>query len=214
MNKKNLIKETAILVILLAPIAFMFIVWDKLPEKLPVHWNINGEVDSYGAKYLFAVLNTALYLLFIVIPKIDPRKKNYTIFSVSYYKLRFILTLFFSLFLFVVIYNALYSPVDFEKIIPVGFLFLSAAIGNYFGIIRSNYFIGVRTPWTLNNDEVWKKTHVMAGRLWVYCGITGGLISLFLNMPIVQYFVIGVFIVMLVVPCVYSYVCYSKVVPK
>ena len=96
MNKKNLIKEIVVLVFLLVPIIFMFIVWDKLPEKLPVHWNIKGEIDNYGAKYLYAIINAALYIVFLVIPKIDPRKKNYTIFSVSYYKLRFIITLFFS----------------------------------------------------------------------------------------------------------------------
>jgi uncharacterized membrane protein len=214
MNKKNLIKEIVVLVFLLVPIIFMFIVWDKLPEKLPVHWNIKGEIDNYGAKYLYAIINAALYIVFLVIPKIDPRKKNYTIFSVSYYKLRFIITLFFSLLFFMVMYNALYSYIAFDKIFPVGFLFLFALIGNYFGTIRSNYFIGVRTPWTLNNDEVWKRTHVLAGRLWVYCGIIGGLICLFLNMQLSQYFAVGLIVIMVLVPIIYSYIYYQKVVKR
>ena len=102
MKRTNMIKEIIILLMLLLPIIFMLTVWDKLPEKLPTHWNIRGEVDSYGAKYLFALINAAIYLIFLIIPKIDPRKKNYTIFSTSYYKLRLIFTTFFSL-LFIIL---------------------------------------------------------------------------------------------------------------
>jgi len=212
MNKSNLIKETVILSVLLIPLIIMLVIWNRLPEKLPLHWNINGEIDRDGPKYVFLLLNIGLYLLFLVIPKIDPRKKNYTIFTVSYYKLRLIFTTYFSLFSLVVFYNALYSNVNFEKLFPVTILFLFALLGNYFGTIRSNYFVGIRTPWTLNNDEVWKKTHLLAGRLWVACGIVGGFISWSLNMPFASYFAIGIMVVMVILPVVYSYVYYQRII--
>ena len=214
MKRTNMIKEIIILLMLLLPIIFMLTVWDKLPEKLPTHWNIRGEVDSYGAKYLFALINAAIYLIFLIIPKIDPRKKNYTIFSTSYYKLRLIFTTFFSLLFIMILYNALYSNVDFEKIFPVAFLFLFAALGNYFGTIRSNYFVGIRTPWTLNNEEVWKKTHLFAGKLFAASGIIGGIICMSLDNPAADYFAIGLITVMVILPVVYSYVYYQKVENK
>jgi uncharacterized membrane protein len=212
MKKTNFIKESVILILLLAPVVFMLVVWNRLPDNLPLHWDIEGKIDRNGPKYVFALINICLYLLLIVIPKIDPRKKNYTIFSASYYKLRLIFTTFFSLLFFVVLYNAVYSGIEFDKMLPVSCLFLFAAIGNYFGIIRSNYFIGVRTPWTLNNDEVWKKTHLLAARLFVYGGILGGIICLFLDKPYSQCFAIAVFAVLILIPVVYSYVYYQKVV--
>jgi uncharacterized membrane protein len=211
MKKNNLIKEFIILVILSAPIIYMFTVWNSLPEKLPVHWNISGEIDNYGPRYLFPLLNIGLYLFLLVVPNIDPRKKNYTIFSATYYKLRVILTLFFSLLLFLVIYNSIYSNIDFGKLIPAGFLFLIALLGNYMATIRSNYFFGIRTPWTLNNDEVWRKTHFMAGKLWFYAGLSGGIIIIFLNKQTAQYFAIAILVLLLLIPVIFSYSFYSKI---
>jgi uncharacterized membrane protein len=210
MKQKDLIKEIFILSVLLFPVILMFLVWNKLPDKLPIHWNIKGEADSYGPKYLFALINTGLYLIFLIIPRIDPRKKNYTIFSSTYYKLRFIFTLFFSILFSLIICNSLYSNIDFEKIIPASILFLIALIGNYLGIIRSNYFVGIRTPWTLNNEKVWKQTHVFGSRILFYGGIFGGIVSIFISKPYAQYFAITLLIVIILIPAVYSYFYYKK----
>jgi uncharacterized membrane protein len=210
MKKENLLKEIILLTILLFPVIYMLFVWSSLPEELPVHWNFAGESDDYGPRYIIPLLNIALYLFLIIVPKIDPRKKNYTIFSSSYYKLRLVLILFFSLLFFLVMYNAIYSPVDFGKIMPAGFLFLFAILGNFMGTIRSNYFVGVRTPWTLNNEEVWRKTHYLAGKLWFYAGLAGGIIILFLNKLYVEYFALILLVVMLLIPTVYSYIYYRK----
>ncbi|RPI13174.1 MAG: DUF1648 domain-containing protein [Ignavibacteriae bacterium] len=214
MKKENIIKELIILIILAAPVVYMLFVWNSLPEQLPIHWNFAGEVDDYGPKYLFPLLNIGLYLLFIILPKIDPRKKNYTIFSSTYYKLRLILTVFFSMLLLLVIYSLLYSNIDFGKIFPAGFMFLIAILGNFMSTIRSNYFIGIRTPWTLNNEEVWRKTHYLAGKLWFYSGLLGGIIILFLDKQTAQYFAIALLILLLLVPSAYSYIYYTKETAK
>lgn len=214
MKKENVIKEIAILVILAAPIIFMLAIWNSLPEKLPVHWNISGEADDYGPRYLIPLLNIGLYLFLLIIPKIDPRKRNYTIFSASYYKLRIILTLFFSILIFLILYDAVYSNIDFGKLFPAGFLFLIAILGNFMATIRSNYFVGVRTPWTLNNEEVWRKTHYLAGKLWFYAGIIGGIIIIFLNKQTAQYFAITILIIIFIIPVIWSYIYYSKIEAK
>ena len=210
MEKKNIIKESIILFVLLVPVLIMFLLWNKLPDNLPIHWNIKGEADNYDSKYLFAIINTGLYLLFLVLPKIDPRKKNYTIFSSTYYKLRLILTLFLSLFFLFVMYNAVYARVDFEKIFPISILFLLALLGNYMSTVRSNYFVGIRTPWTLNNEKVWKETHLLGGRLMFFGGIIGGIISIFISKPYSQYFAFSIIVIMLLVPMVFSFIYYKK----
>ena len=208
--RKQSIKESAILVILFAPVVFMLFVWNKLPESLPVHWNIRGEIDGYGPKYLFPLMSIALYVIFIMIPKIDPRKRNYTIFSATYYKLRLILTLFMSMFISVVIINSLYVRIQFERLIPASVLLLLAAIGNYLGTVRSNFFIGIRTPWTLDNEEVWRKTHLLGGRIWFFGGITGALAALFFPHPFSEYFALGCVVLMVIVPVLYSYFCFRN----
>lgn len=165
MTKAKFLKEAVILAILFVPIIFMLVVWNKLPDTIPTHWNLQGEIDGWGPKYIYALIAVGIYVLFLIIPKIDPRKRNYTIFSATYYKLRLILMLFISLLSSLVMLDLLYVRLDFTKLLPASILFLLAIIGNYLTTVRSNFFIGIRTPWTIDNEEVWRKTHLLGGRL-------------------------------------------------
>lgn len=214
MKNNNFIKELIIIVILILPVLYMLFVWNSLPELLPVHWGFSGEIDNYGPKYFYPLMNIVLYLLLLIIPRIDPRKKNYTIFSSTYYKLRLIFTIFFSILFFMVIYSAIHPNIDLGRLMPAGFLFLFSLIGNFLGTIRSNYFVGIRTPWTLNNDEVWRKTHFIAGKLWFYLGLVGGVIIIFLDKKTAQYFAISILVLLFIVPVIYSYLYYSKINSK
>lgn len=210
MKNKNIIKEFVILVLLLLPIIFMFFVWNRLPDYLPTHWNIKGEIDGYGPKYFYPLLNIFIYIVFIIIPKIDPRKRNYTIFSATFYKLRLILVLFASLFFSLVMINSLYTTIQFDKLLPAGILFLFSVIGNYLSTVRSNWFIGIRTPWTLDNEEVWKQTHIFAGRLFFFGGIAGATITLFLPKPVSYYFAILCILSLSIITALYSYFYFRK----
>lgn len=210
MKSRKIFQEVLIISIMFVPSGFMLIFKRLIPDKLPIHWGLSGEPDKFGPWYVFPLMIWFLYFLLLIIPKIDPRKLNYTIFSGSYYKLRIVIITFFNLLFGLVLYNSVYSGIDFGKILPVAFLFLIAIIGNYLGTIRSNYFIGIRTPWTLQNDEVWKRTHVISGRIWFYTGFAGGVIAWVLPKNAVAYFSIGVLLMLVLIPVVMSFIYYRK----
>ncbi len=207
---KFLKKELPILAILFAPITYLLIVWKRLPDQLPAHWNLDGEVDRYGPKYYLVLLGIGIYLLLLILPKIDPRKKNYDLFSISYYKLRIAIILFFGVISSLIITKSLGYNIDLDRIILIGCILLFTVLGNYMGTIKPNWFIGVRTPWTLESETVWRKTHLLAGRLWFWMGLILLFISIFLPKDILNLtFFISV-IIMVIIPVVYSYIVYQK----
>lgn len=210
MTKEFIKKEIIILCVLIAPIIYMLIVWKQIPEQVPIHFNLKGEADNYGSKYLFPLLHIGLYLLLLILPKIDPRKKNYEIFSSTYFKLRFVLILFFSVIIFLIITNGIGMHVNMERILVTGLLLLFTIMGNYLGNIRPNWFIGIRTPWTLENETVWKKTHFMAGKLWFWAGLAGLVLSFFLTGRILHYIIIAIVLIISITPLVYSFIIFKK----
>lgn len=185
-----------------------------LPAKVPSHWNINGRVDGYTSKfwgvYGLPVLNVGLYLLFIVLPLIDPRKKNYDRFSPTYRFLRYLMHIFFiGLYIFTLM-SALGTIVNPGLYVQVGISLLFLLIGNVMGRVKHNYFVGIKTPWTLASEEVWRKTHRMAGPLWVAGGIAG-IITAFINYDLAGKIFFVILITIVVLPTVYSYIAYHNI---
>ena len=201
--KMNWKRESIIWVALFAPIVYLLIMWNKIPDQLPTHINIHGEADHYGPKYMQPLISIGLYILMLILPRIDPRRKNYAIFEDTYFKLRFILVLLSGMIGLLLSVNSIYHNFKMEMVMPVFIFMMITLIGNYMGNIRQNYFIGIKVPWTLNNEENWNKTHRMAGKLWVIGGIAGIIcIILFKNIGFVF---TGIIILIVVVPIVYSY---------
>lgn len=198
-------KELVILVILFIPIITLIVFWDQLPDQLPIHWNHRGEVDAYGPKYLLALINVGLYFLLVALPYFDPRKSNYKIFSGTYYKIRLLLTLFFSLICGIIYANALGLEMNMGRIVGLSILAIITVLGNYFGNIRPNWFVGIKTPWTLESEEVWKKTHILGGRLWFWGGLFGIICSFFLSNAQLFSWMLVITIVISIIPVVYSY---------
>ena len=208
---------------LLFVIMFSFLIgfyfYPKLPDQIPMHWNIQGEVDSYGGKLLGTTaipgLNLVLFVLFILLPYIDPRKENYQKFSRVYTIFRWTMHLFFViLYLLTLVYalnegKELPSYLSVSFVVPLFVSILFIIIGNYLGKIKDNFFIGIRTPWTLSSKEVWYKTHRLASRLFVLSGFLGLIGSFFQGM---------ISFIMLMVPImistiyilIYSYLEYRK----
>ena len=131
-------KEAPFWLIMLAPVVYMFLVWDRLPDELPSHWNIRGEVDGYSPAWVLPLMNLGIYLLLLVLPKFDPRKKNYDIFSSSYYKIRLGVTTFLSLILALLIAVAQGANLPVPRLILICVLLLFAFLGNYLGTVRPN----------------------------------------------------------------------------
>lgn len=208
MIKKNLPKLIITSLITLIPILIGLVLWDKLPDQVPVHWDINGEVDDYATKtqavFLMPLVLVAFHWICAFGTSLDPKKHNINdkMFTLVLWIIPVISLLCNSM----VFATALGHKVNVEIIMPLFFGALFIVIGNYFPKCKQSYTVGIKIPWTLNDEENWNKTHRMAGFLWVIGGIiimaTAFLGSFWL------FFV--VLIPMVVVPFVYSYVLYKK----
>ena len=185
MKPFNLKRELTLWVLILIPFIYAAVNWAILPNQVPTHWGISGEPDSWGGKtsiLLLPGLNVFCYLLFLLMPVIDPRKTNYTNFPDRIFKIRLLLTVYFAVTGISIIYGGTINNWSFlSKIITSGIFILLAFMGNYMINIKPSWFIGIRNPWTLSNDNVWKQTHLVFGRLMFYGSMLCFVISFFLQ---------------------------------
>ncbi|SHN79640.1 SdpI family protein [Desulfitobacterium chlororespirans] len=187
--------------------------YPRLPEQVPSHWNFAGQVDGYSGAltgaFLLPLITLGVYILFWLIPRIDPQKANYLKMGRVFWIVSTTLVVFLSLMYWGTIAVAL----GYLETLPrwyfsgIGIIFI--LLGNYFGKIKFNYTFGIRTPWTLANEEVWAKTHRFAGPIWIIGGILmvlAGVLPAAWTAPLFG-IVIGL---IAVVPMAYSYLIYRK----
>ena len=162
-------------VIVLAAFVAGAMFWEQLPEEMASHWNIRGEVDGWMPKFwgvlLIPLVLVGLVLLFEAIPRIDPLKRNVKAFQRWYEVLLVIICLFMLLIHLQVLLWGAGLEVSFLFTIPIGIGILFFAVGMIFTKTKRNWFVGIRTPWTLSSDVVWEKTHKLGGRLFMACGL-------------------------------------------
>jgi len=215
MKQVNRKKEAIIWLILLLPFIYSLIVWNKLPDQVPTHFDVKGEPDDYSGKafalLLLPIMNVVIYVILFFIPRMDPRKKNYAAFGSSYQNIRMLIHVFFAgIFIFITQTTSGGQPLKLNAFLS-GMLLFFALLGNYMRTVRSNFFVGIRTPWTLSNDMVWRKTHELGGKIWFYTGIVLAVIVFFLpQMAAAIVMFCGVFL-MVIIPVVYSYLEYRKI---
>ena len=201
-------KEAPLLLVIVLPMIYLFSLWDQLPERVPVHYNISGKADRYGDKselILIALLLPVLpYLITKIAPLIDP-KKRLQYMGDKYGKLRTLITVAMSALAIFIIYNARDEQQFRMNFLVFGLGALYVILGNYFKTIRPNYFIGIKTPWTLENETVWKDTHRMAGKYWFAGGVLIMICSLFLDQEVLMTIFLAVTIMIALIPIVYSY---------
>lgn len=146
-----------------------------LPEQVAIHWNASGEADGFAGKWFGAflppVIMTFVLALVSVVPKLDPKKANYESFQKSYGIFTAALALFLFALHIVTLAHNLGVPVDVGLVVPVGVGALFIVLGNYMPKIKHNYFVGIRTPWTLESETVWHKTHRFGGKVFVAMGV-------------------------------------------
>ncbi|AOR23788.1 SdpI family protein [Clostridium taeniosporum] len=190
------------------------LLYSKLPNEMPMHWNAYGEIDNYGPK-IFAAFLPPIIMIFIwggmlFIPKIDPKKENYNKFNTSYTIITNIIVTFFFILHIVVIITSLGYDIPIYKIIPfiIGIIFI--LIGNYLPKSKSNFFFGIRTPWTLTNEDIWKKTHRLGGKLFVLSGLFITVSSLFFTGNIQFIILVTAILIASIIPIIASYFYYSK----
>lgn len=160
--------------IVLGLIAIMFFaglyVYSSVPSKVPVHWNAAGEVDGYASKNfgLFLLPATALlvFLLFLVIPRIAVFQNNVGDFYMRHgFSFKLVMTLFFMLIYLFTIASSFGYVLNMNYLMVPAVSMLIFYVGYVIRDARRNFFIGIRTPWTLSSDTVWRKTHQLGGKL-------------------------------------------------
>lgn len=209
----NLKKELPLLVLVAIPFIYLGVIWNQLPDSVPMHWNIQGEIDRYGPKsqvwILPAITSGLIYLILLVVPVIDPKKKIAQM-GRKYDQLKFALVASMSALACVIIYmiqqgeGAGTTPI----LVIVGLLI--AVLGNYMKTVQPNYFIGIRTPWTLEHPEVWEKTHRLGGKIWFAGGILMIVLAFLTGSQWQLYLILGLPIILAVIPLVYSYQEYRR----
>lgn len=186
--------------------------YPRLPDKIASHWNIHGQVDGYLPKafglFLLPLISLLLYLLFLLIPKLDPLKENLKKFRRYYdYFIAVVILFLFYLYLLTIAWN-LGLRFNFGQVLAPAFAILWCFVGILIQKAKQNWSIGIRTPWTLSNENVWEKTHQIGGRLF---RLAGGLALLGVLFPQYAFFLVVVPPVLIVIyTFIYSYWRYQK----
>ncbi|HET7559508.1 MAG TPA: SdpI family protein, partial [Limnochordia bacterium] len=149
--------------------------YPHLPERIPLHWDWRGEVNRYGSKAwsvpLLYLMSPAIYGLLGLTARLDPRRANYPRFGVAFETIRTAAALLLLGVWLVALWAGLGHAVDVGRVAVLGVGLLFAIIGNRLGQLRHNYFVGIRTPWTLADERVWQETHRFGGRVMVVGGV-------------------------------------------
>ncbi len=195
-------------------LAIMVVAYPKLPDQVPIHWNTAGEIDGYASRFWGTFMMPAValgtFVLFKILPSISPR--GFKLES-SRHTLDIMQTVLVSLFCVIglaTVYIALGYQLDMVKVILTGTGLMLIVVGNVMSKVRKNFFVGIRTPWTLADDEVWALTHRFAGRSFFAGGLLICLVALVKPDPIAILAGAGLAVLL---PVVYSFVVYRKLNP-
>lgn len=214
--KTSKIQEFVIIVITILPVIYLAAIYTHLPDLVPMHFNANGEMDRMGSKKelwgLVALLSLPMYLLFKYLPKLDP-KKQLEKMGGKFYAMRLALTVFIT----AISLGIIYTTANYNTAVPlqpdwifvlVGLLFI--VVGNFMPAMKPNYFVGIRTPWTLENEVVWRKTHRIGAWAFILCGILITLSALLFSMESTYYVTMGTTFAMVAFVIIYSYSEFKK----
>jgi len=191
-------------------VVFGLVVSAALPERVPIHWGLNGEVDGYGSKtlalWLTPAIGLGLWLLFGVLPQVDPVVKDRGVaLKPILGRYANAILLFLAVVHVLMLGFALGWPISVVKVIGIGVGLLFVVLGSGLGSLQRNSFAGIRVPWTMTDDEVWRESHRVGGRIMMICGALIALSGLLL--PVVAEAVaIGIFTVAMLIGILgYSY---------
>ena len=196
------------------PLVVTLVFYNILPENVPMHWNINGQIDSYSPKFpgafFIPLMELFMTALFIFLPKLDPKKENYSKFKKTYTIFMFVMVVFFTSLQLVIL--GVSMGADFIKVDTMVKLFVGLMIliiGNLMPKLKPNYFVGIKTPWTLSNESIWVKVHRHGGIVWFVTGILLILLA-FVPGELSARVYFALIMIAAFEPVIYSYLCYRK----
>jgi len=201
------------LAILAATVAVSAWSYPHLPNQVVTHWNIQGQANGWSSRtfqaIFFPALLAAMYALFSLMPLFDPRRERYQEFAKVYRSMRnLILSALLIIFTAATFSNLGYA-INIGVVVAgtIGLMF--ALIGAYLPKLKRNWFIGIRTPWTLSSENVWDKTHRLGGRLFIVLGIAF-LVSPWLAPAWDMIIIVGGLLAFIAAVGIYSYVLYKR----
>lgn len=193
----------------LLPMLLGILTYNQLPNQIPIHWNIAGEIDGYASKAIFVfllpVLMCGIQLLSLFMMSADPKYKNY---SAKMARIVIWIIPFITIILEFITYAIVFGyNISVNIVIPmcIGVLFI--VLGNYLPKCRQNFTLGYRLPWTLNDEDNWNKSNRLAGYIMVIGGFLVIILSIF---DLAFWAILGFIPVFLLVPAVYSFLLYHK----
>ena len=195
-----------------AALLYSLLLFRSLPNPTPSHWDAQGRVNGYSNPWVVCFLTPAMMLvvlgIMLALPKMSPDKFRVDSWMSTY---NLIVVLVFALFagIHFIALSASRNAANLSPKLLVGMIFIFFAIlGNFIGKVRRNFWVGVRTPWTLSSDSVWNIVHRRAGQLWVAAGILGAILVA-VGLPFWVSFTL--LIVSAFVPVVHSYFVWKRI---
>lgn len=192
----------------LIPFFISIIFYNSLPDQVATHFDFNGVPDGYSSKVFAAFGLPAILLILNIITNIfldnDPKKANVSkvIITLSKWMIPVISVFVQSM----VIAYAIGKNIKISMFLSIFVGILIMILGNYLPKCKQNYTVGIRTPWTLNNEEIWNKTHKISGYIWVF----GGVIIIISSFIAVEWIMFVVIIIIALLPLIYSYILYKR----
>lgn len=187
--------------IMLITLAASAALYPSLPDRIPTHWNARGEVDAYGSKtwatFLMPAVMVLMLGLFAAMPWLSPKRYEVDSFRPTYLFVMVVVIALFGYIHALTLYAALHGGTEVGRALVAGVFLFFAVLGNVLGRVRPNFYIGVRTPWTLASERVWTDTHRLAAWLFVAGGLVGFVLAL-LGYVLVSLAVILVIVLLLV----------------
>ena len=201
--------------LVIAAVAVAVSIWayPRLPPTVATHWDLRGAPDGFSSRLLAVSIVPVVLLvmtgLYNVLPKLDPRGENYAKFLSTYWLIGNAVIVFVLVAHAMIIASALGYSVRIDRLMPLGFGLLFIFLGNYITRVEPNWFVGIRTPWTLSSDTVWRKTHRTGGWLMVLGGLVIAACAFLPQGAFLPLFIPAI-VVIAVVPIVQSYVLWKR----
>ena len=220
MKPKLHVADLLVLLVILLPYLYLAKIYNTLPAIVPTHFGANGQANDYSNKSslwvgisIIAGVSILVYLLLRFLPNIDPKKKaKYS--AAVFNKIAVAVVLLMCLMNCFVIHSAKTGTFSLGGFFPVIFGIFFAFMGNIMHSIKPNYFAGIRTPWTLESEETWRKTHQFGGKLWFIGGIILAITGFMIPQKIEIYFLIGIILIISVWPIIFSYRYFKSIEKK
>lgn len=206
-------KTTILLCLLAWAIAFSYSIWlyPTLPQLIPTHWDINGNVNGWGDKnwalFTMPALTLLMTGLLLALPWMSPKNFKIDSFRTTYNEIMFVIVLMFLYCHFVITYGSAHPQWDLTKALVAGIMGFLGLLGNFLGRVQKNFYVGIRTPWTLASDQVWVATHRVGARLMFGSGFVGAILVI-LGMPALL--AMGILLIACLYPILYSLLLYKK----